>query len=1624
MARKILNETTYTFNPTTRTITLPRYLPQERLVLVTNVTTGAVVYNFSDPNLKATSYTSVGGQVSVPASGLLGGTPGTTTIVLNFNTASMNASDKLQFLIDEYEERMIPAETYLDPANKLRVSTPQSLIDTDFELGLQPTKWEFFQDQNGISSFFIRPTDTPLAAIYGGAGYSQASVTFSGSTPGAGTGRLSGLNMPVAPAVGSFVYIIDAAGQNNFSQFRFPITASTTTTIDFATTNGSTTVQFVVVGGVIGTASNPTFAAFSVSNAIDASGANLVVGQPIQVQETNNETYTDGTFITTVVNQLQKTFAFLPKNTVFNNNQLQRPFTTIYAGAYYAAGYGMGPSLPISAVTGDGVRTMTVTTFGSHGLVPGAPVFIGGTNSAAANGPYYVLATPAYNQFTYATYATAPSGSQILVGTVVYARPEGYQIHRPYDGGASLTPANNVVGARAVRQTRRYFRYQSGKGIQFSTAATFKPNYDIVGISLNGQIATVTVDQDHGLQAGAMVRLTNIVSTAPSDNVIYNATFNVLASQPITSKSFSVNLSATPNDQSPGGTQGTVEVVDAKGFATRLGLYDDQNGFFYEFDGTFLNACRRNSVSPLRGIVNVCTGSTIVIGSGSVFTKQLQPGDKVVIRGASYEIAQVVNDNVIYISPAYRASTPSSAAGTSGLPYATIAAGNGTTQTLNLQPSGISTSTVGATNTTTAPQGVAGTGAIGTAGSYQMQMTVTQVTSAATTATQTTIGSRTVVTAGTTNLVPGLLIAGAGIPANTYIDASYVPGSTTVPITNATTASLSGTSVNFYYVPAPGMNISGVGIAASTTVASITNTAGTISSSMVINVFLTQPITATTTVSTYTVGGVPGTVQTQTISLNTTYGISPGMVIAGTGVPGNTIVASVGPFGTYITLNQAITTAVGNAVSLTLVANHSLTAISTTTSGVQAQNATVLTLASVNGISVGSMVTYSGGSQIPVGTFVTAVNTGSNQITIFTPFAATQGLQGSTIASGQTLVFGSRIFVFSTSQLNANGLWPVTSVNNSTNVIQFQTTSSISGTAVISTYNTTKVFAEDPIVRKYITVERRTPAYGFNLDRLDGTGPSGYNQDLTKIQMVFIDYTWYGAGFLRFGVRAVNGDIIYCHKVQHGNREYQAFLRSGNLPGRFEAVNYGARSQITANILNTGFTMSPTAPGTITVLDASRYFIPFSSADGSGKNGMVNIENEMFYYTGVATTTGPAPWATGLNGVTALCTIGTVVVSGGALTSVPVTSGGAGYTSAPPVTISGGGGAGASAIANVVGGTVVSITITSGGTGYQSAPTVVVGANQLTGCYRESAIVSIGNLQGTPTTSIGNNSITNVSNAAQMQVGMVLAPNAAFSNYPAKIVGVSGTTLFVNQTAVTAGQITIAPINQGVTTASAHYAYNNAGFPIANALSLVQQMTPAIQHWGVSCIMDGRFDNDKSYVFTTPRQTATVVQPNSTSPLISIRVAPSVSAGFARNFGVRDIINRMQMNLFGMDVFNSGPFLISVRYNCNSNIFTPALWTANLVGSGSLSQVIYHTPQDLVTGGDIIVAFYANASGGTNFTATSQDLTIVKDLGNSIPGGDGTYPDGPDTITIFATNLSTTAAQAIYGRISWTEAQA
>ena len=72
----------------------------------------------------------------------------------------------------------------------------------------------------------------------------------------------------------------------------------------------------------------------------------------------------------------------------------------------------------------------------------------------------------------------------------------------------------------------------------------------------------------------------------------------------------------------------------------------------------------------------------------------------------------------------------------------------------------------------------------------------------------------------------------------------------------------------------------------------------------------------------------------------------------------------------------------------------------------------------------------------------------------------------------------------------------------------------------------------------------------------------------------------------------------------------------------------------------------------------------------------------------------------------ALCASFAEAQTGAEVESVTVTNGGSGYTSAPSVTFSGGGGSGATGTASVTLDGVTSVTVTNGGSGYTSAPSV------------------------------------------------------------------------------------------------------------------------------------------------------------------------------------------------------------------------------------------------------------------------------------------------------------------------------
>lgn len=92
--------------------------------------------------------------------------------------------------------------------------------------------------------------------------------------------------------------------------------------------------------------------------------------------------------------------------------------------------------------------------------------------------------------------------------------------------------------------------------------------------------------------------------------------------------------------------------------------------------------------------------------------------------------------------------------------------------------------------------------------------------------------------------------------------------------------------------------------------------------------------------------------------------------------------------------------------------------------------------------------------------------------------------------------------------------------------------------------------------------EIRTPANLWNRRDGNGAAPEASLLNWNSIQMIWIEYAWYGAGTVRFGV-TINGRHILLHSEPFGNRDSQttAWARTGNLPVRYEIRNTGTTTQ-------------------------------------------------------------------------------------------------------------------------------------------------------------------------------------------------------------------------------------------------------------------------------------------------------------------------------------------------------------------------------------------------------------------------------------------------------------------------------
>jgi hypothetical protein len=142
-------------------------------------------------------------------------------------------------------------------------------------------------------------------------------------------------------------------------------------------------------------------------------------------------------------------------------------------------------------------------------------------------------------------------------------------------------------------------------------------------------------------------------------------------------------------------------------------------------------------------------------------------------------------------------------------------------------------------------------------------------------------------------------------------------------------------------------------------------------------------------------------------------------------------------------------------------------------------------------------------------------------------------------------------------------------------------------------------------VKMTLRSEIRVRQSNFNIDPIDGTGASGYTIDANKMQMLAIEYSWYGAGYVTWMVRGQDGRFIHAHRRPNNNLNNEAYMRSGNLPARYEAINETAISS-----LNGAITSGDT---TIVLRDATDY--PSASVTYPA---YVMIDDEIIKYSGKA----------------------------------------------------------------------------------------------------------------------------------------------------------------------------------------------------------------------------------------------------------------------------------------------------------------------------------------------------------------------------------------------------------------------
>ena len=118
-------------------------------------------------------------------------------------------------------------------------------------------------------------------------------------------------------------------------------------------------------------------------------------------------------------------------------------------------------------------------------------------------------------------------------------------------------------------------------------------------------------------------------------------------------------------------------------------------------------------------------------------------------------------------------------------------------------------------------------------------------------------------------------------------------------------------------------------------------------------------------------------------------------------------------------------------------------------------------------------------------------------------------------------------------------------------------------------------FVERSLVNGSPSTETITPKSDWNIDKMDGNGPSGFTLDITKAQILWMDVEWLGVGTVRCGF-VIDGKFVHCHSFHHANRIDSTYITTASLPLRCEITNKAATAgsatmkQICSSVISEG----------------------------------------------------------------------------------------------------------------------------------------------------------------------------------------------------------------------------------------------------------------------------------------------------------------------------------------------------------------------------------------------------------------------------------------------------------------------